>query len=138
MLGRSDGVLNPKGVRFGSSEIYNVLLKHMAHAIEDALCIGRQRKDDMNETVVLFVKMKPGVRFSQETKDEINHAIQKDLTASHKPSTIDECFEIPKTSNDKKVEVVIKHILSGNNVKVSASVANPECLEWYREWAKTH
>ena len=24
MLGRSDGTLNPNGVRFGSSEIYNI------------------------------------------------------------------------------------------------------------------
>ncbi|KAJ5247599.1 Malonamoyl-CoA synthetase vrtB [Penicillium chermesinum] len=58
MLGRSDGVLKPSGVRFGSAEIYNVLLKHFADEIEDSLCVGRRREGiDSDETVVLFVKL---------------------------------------------------------------------------------
>ncbi|PGH06765.1 acetoacetate-CoA ligase [Blastomyces parvus] len=58
MLGRSDGVLKPAGVRFGSAEIYNVILKHFANEVEDSLCIGRRRNGIENdETVVLFVKL---------------------------------------------------------------------------------
>ena len=37
MLGRSDGILKPSGVRFGSAEIYNLLLKHFPDSIEDSL-----------------------------------------------------------------------------------------------------
>lgn len=37
-----------------------------------------------------------------------------------------------------RVEGAVKQILCGLNVKTSASVANAECLEWYREWAQTH
>lgn len=40
--------------------------------------------------------------------------------------------------NVNRIEIVVKQIISGENVKTSASVANPECLDWYREWAKTH
>lgn len=38
MLGRSDGILNPSGIRFGSAEIYNILLASFPAEVEDALC----------------------------------------------------------------------------------------------------
>ena len=34
-----------------------------------------------------------------------------------------------------RIEVAVKHILSGINIQTNASVANPESLEWFREWA---
>lgn len=37
-----------------------------------------------------------------------------------------------------RIEVAVKQILSGRQVKTNASVANPEALEWFRDWAKTH
>lgn len=37
-----------------------------------------------------------------------------------------------------RVEIAVKQILCGMNIKVGASVANKECLEWYREWAASH
>ena len=60
MLGRSDGILKPSGVRFGSAEIYNVLLRHFGGVISDAICVGRRREMDTDETVVLFLKMEEG------------------------------------------------------------------------------
>ena len=38
MLGRSDGTLNPNGVRFGSAEIYNIV-EHFSE-IADSLCVS--------------------------------------------------------------------------------------------------
>ena len=138
MLGRSDGVLNPLGVRFGSAEIYNILLKHFSVEVEDGLCIGRKRADDTDETVVLFLKMAKGHPFTPELVDRIKGVIRKELSARHVPSIIDECYDIPVTTNGKKVEGAVKKILCGMNVKTSASVANVECLEWYRQWAEKH
>lgn len=37
-----------------------------------------------------------------------------------------------------RIEVAVKHILSGLDIKTNASVANPETLAWFGEWAKTH
>ena len=138
MLGRSDGILKPSGVRFGSAEIYNILLAHFPSAIEDALCIGRRRATDTDETVVLFLKMKEGVQFSENLVTEIKTVVRKELSARHVPGVVEECPEIPTTVNGKKVEGAVKQILCGMNVKTSASVANEGCLEWYREWARTH
>jgi hypothetical protein len=37
-----------------------------------------------------------------------------------------------------RVEMAVKQILCGMSIKIGASVANKECLEWYRDWARTH
>jgi len=98
---RSDGVLKPAGVRFGSSEIYNVILEHFPE-IEDALCIGRRRETDTDEMVVLFLKMAQASVFSGDLVGKIKAVIRKELSARHVPGIIDECPEIPVTINGKK------------------------------------
>ncbi|KMU78645.1 acetyl-coenzyme A synthetase [Coccidioides immitis RMSCC 3703] len=157
MLGRSDGVLKPAGVRFGSAEIYNVILKHFADEIEDSLCIGRRRNGiETDETVVLFVKLNNtssasssgvstpnGVLREPPTLPDglaarIQAVIRKELSPRHVPAIIDSCPEIPVTSNGKKIENAVKQILCGLNIKTGASVANAACLEWYRKWAAEH
>lgn len=151
MLGRSDGVLKPAGVRFGSAEIYNVVLKHFADEVEDSLCVGRRRDGiETDETVVLFLKLANGSSLAaSESADEvtplpsgladrIRAAIRKELSARHVPAIVDSCPEIPVTSNGKKVETVVKQILCGLNIKTGASVANSACLDWYRRWAAEH
>jgi acetoacetyl-CoA synthetase len=42
--------------------------------------------------------------------------------------------DMPYTINGKKVEIVIKKMLSGKDVQVSSTVANPECLPEYRQY----
>jgi acetoacetyl-CoA synthetase len=140
MLGRSDGVLNPSGVRFGSAEIYNLVIKYFANAVEDSLCIGRRQGQDTDENVVLFVKMREGQQFTAELADDIRNKVRGELSPRHVPSIIDACPEIPVTPNGKKVELLIKQILSGSNIKTGygKSVANAECLDWYQEWANNH
>ncbi|KAL8710048.1 MAG: hypothetical protein Q9220_005319 [cf. Caloplaca sp. 1 TL-2023] len=101
MLGRSDGVLKPGGVRFGSSEIYNVLLTHF-QSVEDALCIGRRRETDTDEIVILFVKMAKEGTFSEQLVHDVKGMIRKELSARHVPGIVDECPEIPVTVNGKK------------------------------------
>ena len=102
MLGRSDGVLKPAGVRFGSAEIYNVLFKHFPEDVEDALCVGRRREMDVDEAVVLFLKMATHKTFSQELASRIQGVIRSELSARHVPALVDECLEIPITTNGKK------------------------------------
>lgn len=39
------------------------------------------------------------------------------------------------TRLSSRIEVAVKQILSGINIKTNASVANPEALEWFQNWA---
>lgn len=38
MLGRSDGTLNPAGVRFGSAELYNIMISYPE--VQDSLAVS--------------------------------------------------------------------------------------------------
>lgn len=142
MLGRSDGVLKPAGVRFGSAEIYNILTRFFATEIEDSVCVGRRRPNvDADETVCLFVVMAPGKKFAKgDTDARIRDVIRRQLSPRHVPAVVEECGPagVPKTGNGKKIEVAVKQILSGMEVKTNASVANPEALAWFRTWAEEH
>ncbi|EFY92366.1 acetoacetyl-CoA synthase [Metarhizium acridum CQMa 102] len=103
MLGRSDGVLKPAGVRFGSAEIYNILTRFFAAHVEDAVCVGRRRETDRDETVCLFVVMVPGKAFSEDLKTQIMAKIRSELSPRHVPAVVEECGAgIPKTGNGKK------------------------------------
>jgi len=128
MHGRSDGTLNPGGVRFGSAEIYTVM--DTFTAIVDTLCVGQKIKDD--ERVILFLKMAEGEKFTDALKKEIKMTIRSKLSARHVPSVILETSDIPYTINGKKVEVAVKKIISGEKVGTSGALRNPECLDLYK------
>ncbi|KAK7035262.1 hypothetical protein VNI00_012029 [Paramarasmius palmivorus] len=136
ILGRSDGVLNPKGIRFGSGEIYSILehLEGTSERIEDTICVGQRRAQDTDERVILFVKMRPGNTLTRAMKKQITTAIRKHLSARHVPDFIVEVESIPYTSNGKKIEVAVKQIVSGTRFKPNGAVANPESLEQYYKY----
>lgn len=94
MLGRSDSILNPAGVRFGSAEIYNVLLARYPE-IADSVCIGQQREGDADERVLLFIKMESGKEFTQDLVARVKKGIREDLSPRHVPAVIEECPDIP-------------------------------------------
>ena len=90
----SDGVLNPSGVRFGSGEIYTVL-ETFSESVDDSLCIGQRRPQDKDERVLLFLKMRPGYKFTPELVADVKSSIRKELSARHVPSYIFEVSDIP-------------------------------------------
>ena len=107
MLGRSDGVLKPGGVRFGSAEIYNVLSGWFAGEVADAVCVGRRRGGDADEVVVLFVVMCAGKEFGAGVGgvgERIRGVVRRELSARHVPRWVEECGPggVPVTVNGKK------------------------------------
>lgn len=94
-LGRSDGVLNPSGVRFGSAEIYNILESKFADKISDSICVGQRRPTDDDERVVLFLLMKPGHEFTPKLIREVKEAIRKETSPRHVPKFVFETKDIP-------------------------------------------
>jgi len=95
MLGRSDAILNPAGVRFGSAEIYNVLLARFSEEVADAVCVGQQSEGDCDERVLLFVKMEKDKTFECDLVARIKKGIRDDLSPRHVPALITECPDIP-------------------------------------------
>ncbi|KAF3770835.1 acetoacetate-CoA ligase [Cryphonectria parasitica EP155] len=135
-LGRADGVLNPSGVRFGSAEIYGVIERRFADRVLDSLCVGQRRPQDQDENVLLFLLMKPGHQFQRRLVEEIKEAIRTELSKRHVPKYVFETPEIPMTINMKKVELPVKQIVSGHKITPSGTLANPQSLEYYYQFAK--
>uniref|UniRef100_A0A8B9RYR3 Acetoacetyl-CoA synthetase n=1 Tax=Accipiter nisus TaxID=211598 RepID=A0A8B9RYR3_9AVES len=129
MLGRSDGTLNPNGVRFGSSEIYNIV--EAFEEVSDSLCVPQYNKDG-EERVILFLKMALNHAFSEDLVKRIRDAIRIALSARHVPSLILETKGIPYTVNGKKVEVAVKQIIAGKEVDQRGAFSNPETLDLYQ------
>ncbi|XP_059404625.1 acetoacetyl-CoA synthetase [Carassius carassius] len=129
MLGRSDGTLNPNGVRFGSSEIYNIV--EAFEEVSDSLCVP-QYNSDGEERVILFLKMGPKNTFSQELVGKIRGAIRVALSARHVPALILETKDIPYTISGKKVEVAVKQVIAGKDVTQRGAFSNPDSLDLYK------
>ncbi|KIY49242.1 acetoacetate-CoA ligase [Fistulina hepatica ATCC 64428] len=134
MLGRSDGVLNPSGVRFGSAEIYDVIESCFgAHEIADCLAVGQAIDNGADERVILCVKLPEGANLTPELEYKIRTEIRTRRTPRHVPARVLQVPDIPYTLNGKRVEVLVKKIFNGTSLhSVNAStLVNPECLDFY-------
>jgi acetoacetyl-CoA synthetase len=133
MLGRSDGTLNPAGVRFGSADLYQVVARlPRSLGIKDALAVGMRRMTDPDERVVLFLELDTGHSLSESSVSALKAAIRSELSPRHVPAFILAAPQIPYTINGKKVEVAVKRIISGLPGVSTSSLANPEALDFFR------
>lgn len=90
----------------------------------------------MDENVILFLKMQPSVPFTPSVVQDVRDAIARERSKRHVPKYIFETPEIPTTVNMKKVELPIKHIVSGRTVKPSGTLLNPQSLDFYCRFVK--
>ncbi|WP_031546085.1 acetoacetate--CoA ligase [Salinicoccus luteus] len=126
IYGRTDTVLNPGGVRIGTSEIYRIV--EQMPQIKDSLVFGYPIEND--EEVALCI-MTENEGLDEEVVEEIRRNIRMKASPRHVPRRIYLVNEIPYTNNGKKVEGAVRSILHGQDVKNKASLANPGCLEEY-------
>lgn len=78
--------------------------------------------------------MKPGNDLTPELRDEIKKAIRNGLSPRHVPKFVLAVPEIPVTINGKKVEVAVKEVISGKDVKASATVQNPDSIAYFQRF----
>ncbi|KAF8709107.1 AMP-binding enzyme, partial [Rhizoctonia solani] len=143
MLGRSDGVLNPGGIRFGSSEIYEVLDQSFSAGAQplilDSLVVGQSIQGGADERVILFVKLPEGETLSDDLRKRIREEIRKKRSPRHCPEKILQVHgEIPHTLNGKRVEVPVKRIINGalKSTINPATLRNPECLDEFVKYGQ--
>jgi hypothetical protein len=87
---------NPGGIRFGTSEIYDVLdacfsplpIRDSASTIEDALAVGQTIKGGTDERVILFVKLSAGRTLSIELENEIKAEVRSRRSPRHVPARV--------------------------------------------------
>ena len=125
--GRSDATLNPGGVRIGTAEIYNQV-ERMEEVVE-ALCIGQDWKGDVR--VVLFVRLANDVELDEELARAVRREIRNGASPRHVPAKIIAVSDIPRTKSGKIVELAVRDVVHGREVRNREALANPEALSLF-------
>ena len=126
--GRSDAVLNPGGVRIGTSEIYRQVEK--LDEVIESIAIGQEWEGDVR--IILFVVLRPGLVLDDELQTRIRKVIRDNTTPRHVPARIVQVAEIPRTISGKIVELAVRAVVHGEPVRNTDALANPEALEHFR------
>ena len=126
--GRSDATLNPQGVRIGTAEIYNIV--EQFDEIEEAICIGQSWDDD--QRVILFVRTAGGAELDDDLVKRLKKAVKDGASPRHVPAKILKVEDIPRTKSGKIVELAVREVVEGREVKNIEALANPEALEGFR------
>jgi len=132
IFGRSDATLNPSGVRIGTAEIY----QQVESFPQIAECLATVLRRDGEEQIVLFLKMADGELLHRELADAIRKRLRDRCSARHVPGFIAAAPDLPKTMSGKLSEIAVRSAMNGSNLGNSGALANPECLEYFREWRK--
>jgi acetoacetyl-CoA synthetase len=129
LLGRSDAVLNPGGVRIGTAEIYRQV--EQLPEILEAVVIGQKHGDD--ERIVLFVRLRSGAMLDAALEQRIRRTIREHVSPRHVPARIVAVADMPRTLSGKLVELAVRDVVHGRPVTNRAALANPESLELFRD-----
>jgi len=128
ILGRSDAVLNPGGVRIGTAEIYRQV--ELVPEVQESVVIGQETGRDVR--VVLFVRLREGLVLDDALVERIRRQIRANTTPRHVPALILQVPEIPRTLSGKVVELAVREAVHGRPVKNTDALANPAALEHFR------
>jgi acetoacetyl-CoA synthetase len=137
IYGRSDSTINRSGVRMGTSEIYRAVLD--VDAVLDALVVDVPRPGTEG-WMPLFVVLREGVELDDGLRGEIAGRVRERCSPRHVPDEIFQIDEVPRTLSGKVLEVPVKRILMGTPPDRAASrdsLANPESLDWFVDFAQS-
>jgi acetoacetyl-CoA synthetase len=129
IYGRSDAVLNPGGVRIGTAEIYRQV--DQIPEILESIVIGQSWNNDVR--IVLFVRLREGVTLTPALEEQIRTQIRRNTTPRHVPSKILQVDDIPRTKSGKIVEVAVRDVVHGRQVRHRDALANPDVLDFYKD-----
>jgi acetoacetyl-CoA synthetase len=127
IFGRSDATLNPGGVRIGTAEIYSIV--ESMDEISDSIAVGQNFNNDVR--IILFVVLKKGFQLDEKLIKNIKENLKYQASPRHVPAKILEVTEIPKTINQKKVEVTVTKIINGEEIDNKSALINPESLKQF-------
>jgi acetoacetyl-CoA synthetase len=99
--------------------------------VVESLVIGQRIHDDVR--VVLFVKLRGGVKLDQHLVDTIKRRIREGASPHHVPKVVLEVDDIPRTRSGKLSELAVRDVVEGRAVRNVGALANPAALEQFRD-----
>ena len=127
--GRSDATLNPGGVRIGTAEIYRQV-EQLPEVIE-SLAVAQHWNGD--ERIVLFLRLRDGLVLDDDLRGRISTQLRTHASPRHVPARMLQVQDLPRTKSGKLVEMAVREVVHGREVKNRDALANPESLEQFRD-----
>jgi len=132
ILGRSDGVLNVRGIRIGPAEVYRVLERF--EGVSDALALEQTDPTSPGGTrLVLLLVLRPGVTLDRPLSLAIKKALRDEASAAHVPAVIAAMSGFPTTFSGKISARAAQDTLEGREPPNRAALRNPETLDELRD-----
>lgn len=145
--GRTDGVLNVRGINVGPGEIYRVLNDipgiREAMAVEQRSCettTGNPSThgERFDTRVVLLLVLQEGIALTSALVAQIRRELARRASAAHVPDRIIAVDALPVTHNGKLSDAAARNAVNGLPVFNTAALRNPECLDAIRSHSALH
>ncbi|WLA61420.1 acetoacetate--CoA ligase [Bradyrhizobium diazoefficiens] len=126
--GRSDGVLNVRGIRIGTAEIYRIL--DDVGGIVEAMAVEQQAEDEPGGTrMVLLLVLREGVVLDSALAKHIRSELARCGSPAFVPARIAQVDALPVTFNGKRSDIAARDAVNGRPVRNRDALQNAECLE---------
>ncbi|HWI78726.1 MAG TPA: acetoacetate--CoA ligase [Ramlibacter sp.] len=137
--GRSDGVLNVRGIKITPGEIYR-LLQRFPQIHESMLVEQRPREvaphqpqaPRVEQQLVLLLVLRSGLTLDNNLVAEVRRELGRRLSAAHVPDRIIAVAELPVTHNGKLSEAAARNAVNGLPIDNASALRNPGCLDAIR------
>jgi acetoacetyl-CoA synthetase len=131
MLGRSDGVLNIRGVRIGPAEIYRILER--IPEILQAMAVELTREDEPGGAALILLAVLRGDALTDATIRRIRAILLAEGNAMMVPAAVIQMSELPVTHSGKLSEAAARDAVNGRPIGNRSALRNPDCLDGLQE-----
>ncbi|MGZ5270250.1 MAG: acetoacetate--CoA ligase, partial [Ramlibacter sp.] len=133
--GRSDGVLNVRGIKVSPAEIYRVL--DGIPGIREAMVVQQESREQgasqrSGAQVVALLVLQEGTALGHELAVRIRRELAERLSAAHVPDRIIDVPALPVTHSGKPSEAAARAAASDRDAVNAGALRNPDCLEAIR------
>lgn len=127
LCGRSDDVLNIRGVRVGPAEVYRIL--DDIPEVKGALAVEQIDPDDPEQTRLVLLVV---TRAAGDLRSDLRERIRRDLaqrgSSAYVPAILAEVESLPTTFSGKLSERAARDVLNGEEAVNGTALRNPDCL----------
>jgi acetoacetyl-CoA synthetase len=125
--GRSDGVLNVRGIRIGTAEIYRILGD--IEEILEAMAVAQQAEEEGGTRMVLLIVLRERLMLDNMLAKHIRSELARCGSPAFVPARIAQVEALPVTFNGKRSEAAARDAVNGRPARNRDALQNPECLD---------
>jgi acetoacetyl-CoA synthetase len=126
--GRSDGILNIRGIRVGPAEIYRILQGIVE--VAEAMALEQYAEDEPGGTrLVLLVVLRGGIALDRSLEARIRSELARRGSMVFVPARIAQVEELPVTHSGKRSEAAARDAVNGRPARNRDALRNPDSLD---------